>query len=301
MSDGSGRSNVSSVWKGGDNTNTPVRSIPLPSPQYEFVTQRSKARTTTNHCSCLSPSGMRDIIREDLQTLFHLQIQPQIMEVRNAVSSLEASMVNFNEELEKIKSSHAAQNKLIDNIKSEMDSLRTTTTSLSSRIAQMDQQSRSSIVEIQCVPENRQENLINTVVQLGKVIKCPVTDAQIDYCARLPKMNNSSPRPRSILVKFNSPRLRDEFLSATNRFNKKNQDDKLNSSHIGIGGVKKSAIYVVEHLTLENKALHAAARIKARELKYKFVWVRDGRIFMRKNEESNFVHVKNIDLLNRLS
>ncbi|CAH2087738.1 unnamed protein product [Euphydryas editha] len=286
--------------KGQDNTNTPVRNNPAPSPQHEYVTQRSKARSAAN-CSCLSAGSVRDIIREELQAIFNSQIHPQLLEVRNAVSSFEASVAKLNEELDKIKADHATQATEIDKLKSDMESLRTLNQSLTSRVAQMDQQSRSSNIEIQCVPENKQENLINTVVQLGKIVKCPLTESHILYCSRLAKMNSSSPRPRSILVKFASPRLRDEFIAATSRFNRNNKDDKLNTGHLGIGSDKKSAVYVVENLSPDNKSLHAAARAKARQLKYKFVWVRDGRIYMRKDEQSNYVHVKSIDLLNRLS
>lgn len=289
--------------KGGDNSNTPVRnnsSTILASPQLEFVTQRTRTRTG-NSCSCISASNIRDIIREELQTLFANKIQPEMTEFRNSLSSIEMSMAHFNAELEKVKSEQVEQSGIIKGLRSEIDSLRTTNQTLSSRLAQIDRHARSSNVEINCVPENKAENLINTVLQLGKVIKCPIKEEQIHYCSRIAKMNNSSPRPRSILVKFNSPRLRDEFLAATVRFNRGNRDDKLNTSHLGIGGNKKTAIYVAEHLTQEIKSLHAATRSRARELGYKYVWVRDSRIYLRKNEQSNLIHVNNIDLLNKLS
>ncbi|CAH2102096.1 unnamed protein product [Euphydryas editha] len=288
--------------KGGDNSNTPVRNCKtstLMSPQLEFVTQRPKTRVG-NNCSCVSASSIRDIIREELQTLFANKIQPEMVEFRNAISSFESSMTYFNTELEKVKSEHNEQLEIIKVLKTEIESLKSSNRTLSSRLAQIDQHARSSNLEIHCVPENKQENLINTVVQLGKVIKCPISEAQIHYCSRLAKMNSTSPRPRSILVKFNSPRLRDEFLAATINFNRNNRDDKLNASHLGIGGTKRSAIYVAEHLTRENKSLHAATRSRARELGYKYVWVRDSRIFVRKNEQSNFIHINNIDALNKL-
>ncbi|CAH2088084.1 unnamed protein product [Euphydryas editha] len=254
--------------KGGDNSNTPVRNC----------------KTST----LMSPT---------MGTIVH----PEMVEFRNAISSFESSMTYFNTELEKVKSEHNEQLEIIRVLKTEIESLKSSNRTLSSRLAQIDQHARSSNLEIHCVPENKQENLINTVVQLGKVIKCPISEAQIHYCSRLAKMNSTSPRPRSILVKFNSPRLRDEFLAATIKFNRNNRDDKLNASHLGIGGTKRSAIYVAEHLTRENKSLHAATRSRARELGYKYVWVRDSRIFVRKNEQSNFIHINNIDALNKLS
>ncbi|CAH2088114.1 unnamed protein product [Euphydryas editha] len=185
---------LSKERKGGDNTNTPIRGVLPPSPQYNNVTLRSKVK--------VEQDTQADIIRS---------------------------------------------------LRSETETLRANNISLLKRLAQMDQQFRSSNIEIQCVPENKQENLINTMVQLGRVIKCPIDEAKIHYCARLAKMNGSSPRPRSILVKFNSSRLRDEFLAASSRFNKNNADDKLNTSHLGIGGAKKSPIYVVEHLSPEKQ------------------------------------------------
>ncbi|CAK1585893.1 unnamed protein product [Parnassius mnemosyne] len=289
--------------KGGDNSNTPVHNktgnAPT-SPQLEFVTKRTKSRTGSN-CSCLTANNIRDIIREELQLHFTHKIYPEIQEVRIAMSSLEASVAHFNVELEKVKADYEEQAKIIDVLKSETKLLKTTNETLLSRLAQLDRHARSSNVEIQCVPENKQENLINTVVQLGKVIKCPINDSQIHYCSRLAKLNNSSPRPRSILVKFNSARLRDEFLAASSKFNRNNREDKLNTSHLGIGGTKKTAVYVVEHLTRENKHLHAATRSKAKELGYKFVWVRDSKIYMRKDEQSGHIYVKDIALLNKLS
>lgn len=285
--------------KGGDNSNTPIRAEPSPQPP-EFVTQRSKQRSTAS-CLCLTASSIRDIIREELQNSFKLQFIPQLQEVRGAVCGLETSLSYFNEELEKVRAEQAAQSLALESIRKENEVLRACNTSLTSRVAQLDQLSRSSNIEIQCVPEHKQENLVNTVQQLGKLIKCPVNENNIHYCARLAKMNSDSPRPRSVLVKFSSPRLRDEFMAATSKFNRNNQNDKLNSSHLGIAVAKRTPIYIVEHLTSENKALHAAARSKAKELKYRFVWVRDGRIYMRKSEEASYVHVRSIDTLNNLS
>lgn len=164
----------------------------------------------------------------------------------------------------------------------------------------MEQQARSSNVEIQCLPQHNGENLINTVVNLAKVISCDITESNIHHVTRIAKQNTSSTRPKSIIVQFCSPRVRDSFLAASIKFNKNKQaDDKLNSGLLGVGG-KKESIYVVEHLSMANKALHAAARSKAKELGYKYVWVRNGRVFMRKSDGSDYVYVNSLDILNKL-
>ncbi|CAH0404537.1 unnamed protein product [Chilo suppressalis] len=57
-----------------------------------------------------------------------------------------------------------------------------------------------------------------------------------------------------------------EQLARTN-----NIEIQLNTAHLGYGGDKKSAVFVTEHLTPETKSLHAAARLKIKQLDYKFV------------------------------
>ncbi|CAF4934839.1 unnamed protein product [Pieris macdunnoughi] len=81
---------------------------------------------------------------------------------------------------------------------------------------------------------------------LGNVIKCPTDEQDIHYCSRVANLDSKSNCPCSFLAKFGSPRLCDEVLAASIKFNK---DDQLNSA-TGIDGITKSAAYVVEHVTL---------------------------------------------------
>ena len=113
------------------------------------------------------------------------------------------------------------------------------------------------------------------------------------------KSNKTDRRPRSIIVKLATPLMRDTLLAQAIKFNKANPSDKLNSFHIGLGG-NKQPIFVSEHLSPTNRVLHAAARHKAKQLDYKFVWVKQGKIFMRKTETSEFVYVKNRNVLDSL-
>lgn len=302
--------------KTGSNCNTPIRpatpahasTSSSTGSHYDNVTLRAKQKSTASTaviqeqgCSCLTAADIRAIVREELRQVIRTEINSELQEIKRSMASFEATISFFNEEFEKIKASTSAQSATIETLRKDNECLRVATQDLSARMRQLDQQSRASNLELQCVPEHKQENLVSTILQLGKVIKCPLNDFDIHYCSRMAKLNTNTPRPRSILVKFRSPRLRDTFLAATSAFNKNHPNEKLNTSHLGIGGEKKNAIYVVEHLTLENKELHAAARRKSKELNYKFVWVRDGKIFMRKSEESNYVHIRNLDILNKLT
>ncbi|PZC83213.1 hypothetical protein B5X24_HaOG208304 [Helicoverpa armigera] len=162
------------------------------------------------------------------------------------------------------------------------------------KIQQMDQLARESNIEIQCVPEHKTENLLTIVQQLARVTGYELRENEIQSFHRIAKMNAETNRPRSIVVKLASPRVRDNLLAAVRNFNKKNEAEKLNTSHIGIGGEKKP-IFVTENLTLANKKLHAATRTAAKERKYNFVWIRNGRIFVRKDVTTKPQLIQNME------
>lgn len=180
--------------------------------------------------------------------------------------------------------------------------LQNTVSELTLKVAQMEQHSRDCNIEVQCVPETRSENLLNIVDKLLHTVSCQLPDMSIQRIHRVPKLNPNSDRPRTIVVKMVTPQARDTVLAAVMKFNKskKRTEDKLNALHLGFAN-NKQPIYVSEHLTLANKKLHAAARATAKERGYEYVWIRNGRIFIRKNNESPSVVVRSEDFLKTLT
>lgn len=302
--------------KRGDNSNTPVRSSVTPVQEqvstrtvsatstavtreaspHENITLRTKPHSSGS-CSCISSDSIRDIIREELDRKFHTQIDDIYIKLTN----FEESVSFITKENDRLCQENVSHKALISQLQVDNGELRTVAYDLSHRLHQMEQLSRTNNIEVQCVPEHKNENIYTTVQQLGNAIKCPVADSDLQYCSRIAKLNNKSPRPRSILVKFSSRRLRDNFLASVVRFNKNNPKDKLNTGHVGIAGQNKTPVYVTEHLTREVKSLHAAARRAAKQLQYKFVWVRDGKVFLRQNETSGFIHIRSEESLQLLT
>ena len=167
---------------------------------------------------------------------------------------------------------------------------------LNIKVSQFEQQARECNVELQCLPEYSNESLVPTVLQLCKVVSCPIIDADILACSRIAKSKRDSPRPRSVIIKLCSPRKRDELLGACLRYNKNNPDNKLNTSLLGMGGDKQN-IYLSEHLSPGNRKLHAEARLFKKDNNFKYIWVRNGRIFLRKSDETPAIWVKNNESL----
>lgn len=188
---------------------------------------------------------------------------------------------------------------LIKDLESSNVKLQSELNILSHRLASIEKMTRSQNLEIQAVPEGRGDNPIAMFQNLCKKINIEISDDKILACRRVAKLNPSSHRPRNILVSLVNPRLRDQVLSACHRYNKVHKNELLDTTHLGLA-VEKQRIYVSEHLSPDCKALHAAARKAARERGYKYVWVRYGRIYIRKEDSAACIHVKNMDSLNKL-
>lgn len=235
---------------------------------------------------------MNKVMRSTISSILQSELKP----IKDEIADVKESMTYMNLRFEEMTKEHAESQATVKSLQDKNCLMQAKMDELTARINQLEQNARSSNVEIQCVPEKKDENLLRIVGLLGKAIGCQVTEENVSHCTRIAKFNKDSTRPRSIVVQFNTPRTRDHFLAAAIKFNKSKPDDRLNTSHINMSGMKVP-IYVTEHLSASNKALHAAARLRAKDLGYKYVWIRGGRVFMRKNENSEYKIIKDMNSL----
>lgn len=286
-----GENNTKSPSSEGKNkeveNNTQVLSTPSTSTDEQHLDKNSPLllaiRNEVNEVISGTIGSELSIIRKELSGL---------NEIKVSLDYLSNLFDSVKQELEEAKTE-------IVNLKKENNNLREIVAANSSTIDLLEKELRSNNIEIHCVPEYRSENLVNVVEHIGNVIKVPIQEGQITKCTRIAKFNKNSSRPRSVLVKFNNQLLRDRFLAGVAKFNKSNSDNKLNTSHIGISG-EKAPIFVQENLTAVAKEIHSATRIFAREKGYRFVWTRNGRIFLRKSISSDLIVVKTKEQLKSL-
>ncbi|XP_063534880.1 uncharacterized protein LOC134744578 [Cydia strobilella] len=277
------------------NTNTPVRQaaaglavVPAAgNPDSSNVDANPKQKKQTMEPAS-SPTPARWEGKEEMSSALKATIQrlvaDKLQSINEELASFRNSMNFYDEKYESMKKTAEEQRVTIAELTNENQQLRTSVSDLQARVNIVEVHMRECNIEINGVPENRAENLINTVVvQLSTVIKSPVTTDDIQTVTRVAKLSEDNDRPRAIIAKFRTPRLRDTILAAVSKFNKDNVKDRLSSQHLGIGG-HRFPVFVAEHLTPAAKKLHAATRMKARELSYKYVWVRNGRIYARKDD-----------------
>lgn len=321
-------------YKNTKQENTPARNtltkeaaggadIDMHSPE-SWITQRSK-KQDVNQSTIMFPSGTQQhlcLTKEDIREVVHAELRSvlstevsKVMDrsisgflqaIKTEITSLKSDISNVKESMDFINCQYEEIMKETQNtslqckrLTKEVETLQATNLVLNQRITQMEQHSRACNIEIQCLPEHRSENLANVTMQLATVVSCAIKEDDIHHCTRTAKLDVTSSRPRSVVVQMKSPIIRDRLLASVINFNKTHREDKLNSSHLGIGG-EKVPIYVAEHLSPHNRELHKAARIAAKEKKYKFVWIRSGRVFVRKDETTQAILLKDLASVDRL-
>lgn len=198
-----------------------------------------------------------------------------------------------------LKSQIVQQSKTVKELELKNLSLQESLHTINKKLTLIDNMSRSVNLEMHAVPENKNENVLALFKKLCDITKVQLDSSAVRACRRVARFTHSD-RPRNILVTLQSSRQRDEVISAVHRFNKNHANDKLNSTHLGVPGTA-CKVYVAEHLSPENKLLYASARKAANENGFKYVWVRYGKIYVRKNETSNAILIKNAESVKMLT
>ncbi|KAJ8724819.1 hypothetical protein PYW07_017444 [Mythimna separata] len=257
----------------------------------------------TGQKQLVTEDSLRHIIKQELGTTIKETIKElvadQLSSINERLDCFHNSLQFFNQKFEEIKSQLVERDSIIANLQADNERLKSNANDLTTRLGVVEQHLRESNIEINGIPEHKSENLANTLINLSAAIGSPLNDKDILQITRIAKLNKDSDRPRSVIAKLQSPRQRDTILAAVVNYNKKNPQDKLSSHHLGIAG-HRAPVFVSEHLSPANKQLHAATRKLAKETSYKFVWIRNGRIFVRKDVDHDSIYIRNADTLKRL-
>ncbi|XP_046967824.1 uncharacterized protein LOC124535603 [Vanessa cardui] len=303
--------------KKSDNTNTPIipklgqkrnrrdfSSSPdeTESNTVDQVTQRKKLQTSVSTDS--SPSHIdesllstirleiQSSIDRSLKTVIESALKKEFEAIKielNTLKDLKTGIEFLSDEYDRMKTELKTSEEKVKLLTNSNNSLLIKVGELSQRLNLIEQHARETNIEINGIPEGKTENLNNIAKQLCSVISIPSQVVEAASCTRVRKMNDTTSRPRAIIVK----------LLSVSKFNKKNPNEKLNTTHLGFTGTK-TPVYVSEHLSPHYKALHARTRQVAREKSYEFVWIRSGRIFVRKNEHSPAKQIKSYETLDKL-
>lgn len=145
-------------------------------------------------------------------------------------------------------------------------------------ITPIEMERRQNNLELHGLPEENGEDC-STVVKsvLSKVTADPVSIAK---CFRFGRKENENGKPRRILIQFDKKEQRDKIFK--NRANLRKLKDPM---------------YLNENLPTYLSILRGKANSLRKEKNYKYLWMNNGIILLRKNEFSDAIAIKyNSDL-----
>ncbi|CAG9825813.1 unnamed protein product [Phaedon cochleariae] len=184
------------------------------------------------------------------------------------ISDFESTLKSFNDQI-----------KNIEKLKTDNQYLTKNVQSLNKKVSDLEQFSRMNNIEIQGVPDKKNEDIYKIIDTIHKSLGIQITSSMIDSAHRVASF--SSNKPKNIVVKYTTRRIRDDILSAA-----KVKRMASTSRIINIEGISNN-LFIVEHLSPGNKSLYKKTRDFATSNNYKFVWVKNGSILIRKDEGSN--------------
>lgn len=154
-----------------------------------------------------------------------------------------------------------------------------------------DQLSRQNNLELSGVPSRGGENLNTILSDLCKKVGFILQDTDIDTIHRVrPFFNTGSERNKeglrhpSIIIRFTQRRRKDQLIAAVRARR------GITTADIGIPGPAYN-LYLNDHLTPANKLLLKRARELKVKCSYSYLWVRDCKILIRKNDKSGIIRI----------
>uniref|UniRef100_A0A8D8QXV8 FP protein C-terminal domain-containing protein n=2 Tax=Cacopsylla melanoneura TaxID=428564 RepID=A0A8D8QXV8_9HEMI len=169
----------------------------------------------------------------------------------------------------------------IEMLKKKLGEKETENSKLKKRVDQQDnaigdinQRQRLINIVVNGIEEKKGENVEEIVAQLGKDLDIPDAENQIQVAHRVPSATTPSP----IVVRMLNSKTRDVWVKAA-------RDKKL----------REKKIYINEHLSPRNYKLFKSVKEWAKENRHKYVWTKDCRIMMRKDDNSKVKFIKSMD------
>lgn len=146
----------------------------------------------------------------------------------------------------------------------------------------LEQQTRFNNLEVNGIPEYRNENLQNIIVNLFNALGVDASSGIVSY-HRVPHMNANNQNSKSIIISLSSRTIKDSVLSAIRKIK------GITADKIGFGS-DNSKIYINDHLSRQNQALFKKTRDECRKRNIN-CWTRDCKIFARHPGTAKISHI----------
>lgn len=166
--------------------------------------------------------------------------------------------------------------KAVQCFKHEIEEVKKQNAELKYIINDNEQRERLLNLEIMGIPEFKDEKLSEFITQIASKGGVVLEIGDIIHVNRVSPRSKVQGRPRVIIAKMRTRLLKDNIVAGTRKCH-------LTTKALNIPGDSRP-IYVNEHLTVFNKLLLKKCKEQAKNKQYQYVWSKNGKIFIRKND-----------------
>lgn len=269
------------------------KSVIIQDDNYFNVTKRQKR--TLEDGNSPSPSLLSTI-----KSMFTDLIEQQDSKfdiVNNTLLAISTQNKDIQKSLNVLTKNYEELQTEIQAIKQENTEFKQRLSALETKLELQEKQACSSMIEIRNIPKSssasNKKEVISFVDTIGPAIglEPPITPTEI----RDIYQKNSG----VIVVHLNTTYRKESFLNRVKLFNKnkrENGEPMLNTEHINLSGAPRP-IYISECLTTKMKQIFYQAREHVRNKKLSATWTAHGRVFVKKDENSNPTRINDSDEL----
>lgn len=250
-----------------------------------------EAETDTDEMTNFSQKFKEELLKEVRRTISEelKEFMVELKDLRKSVEFFSLKIDEYNVQIEKYQSDNVQ-------ILKENDFLKKKLVDVESQLHELQQYTRSNNLEIHGIPVTKEEDVYAIIKDVAKSLKINHNETEIDIAHRIP---TGKGKVQPIIVRFVNRTtknqwlvnyrmfLKDLKLRARNEANggiKTNVPTQLKTTHIN-RNLQEGPVYINENLSPYFKELFYNTKIYAKEHQYKYIWFRNGKIFLRRNED----------------
>ncbi|CAG4959175.1 unnamed protein product [Colias eurytheme] len=264
------------------------------SSQSSFITQRLKRGREDDLSTELNK------LKEEFMAMFSSFMasqQSELQSINATIKEIQQSNNNIDSSIAILTSQNEEYKRKIQEMEIQAKRDKEYITLLEEKVEDLQRDNLKRNIEFKNVPaltNETKEDLINMTLQLSKNIDCKIEKSDIKdiYRVRSNNRNNDSNKNSRIIIELTSTMLKRDVLRMTKSFNIRNKS-KLQAKHLGFTSNEDTPIFVTEHLTPKGARLFFLARDLTKSKNFKFCWTSFGRVFVRKDETSPIIVIKN--------
>lgn len=183
-------------------------------------------------------------------------------------------------------------------VTTRVDTLEKENSVMKLKLMNLEQRSRIDNVELSGVPASKNEDVFQIVIRLAEIIGFPLTAGDILFAHRVPTYVPDC--PPNIVAHLRDRRLRADFIKKYKEYSKAKGNTSPGVKDLFPQMSNTSRVFLNEHLCPEMKKVLTKTKAIAKKEGYKYVWVDDGRVKVRKAQGGPALIIRTETDLSRL-